>query len=301
MRAAMQHVQHVRSWAAFLKRIEKLRGTGRDLLFRGQSDSRWKLQTTLERLGQENMLVADYFNVAGRIQPAIESVTDRTFEMPPYPELLRRLGEYDAFSLDLTFGRFPGLRYLTYARHTGLPSPLLDWSESPYVAAFFAFASPNPRKRRRSIYMWVAPKFTASGTDRPEFKRIGPYLATHPRHVAQKCQYTVCATFTTSDKQWRFTPQQNALAEDDLQQIWKFTIPSSERLRVLEFLDEFNLHAFSLFGTEDSLMEAMAIREFELRPRIEKMRSEVRTADRPPGNAEGSPSREPATRRGKSR
>lgn len=43
---------------------------------------------------------------------------------------------------------------------------------------------------------------------------------------------------------------------------WKFTIPVTERMRVLAVLDEHNLNAFSLFGSEESLMETLAAREF---------------------------------------
>lgn len=43
---------------------------------------------------------------------------------------------------------------------------------------------------------------------------------------------------------------------------WKFTIPVTERTKVLKRLDEYNLNAFSLFESEESLMETLAVREF---------------------------------------
>jgi hypothetical protein len=49
--------------------------------------------------------------------------------------------------------------------------------------------------------------------------------------------------------------------------LWKFNIPSTERLKVLRLLnDDYNINAFSLFGSEESLMETMALRELDLRP-----------------------------------
>jgi len=44
----------------------------------------------------------------------------------------------------------------------------------------------------------------------------------------------------------------------------KFTIPASEQIKVLTLLDEFNVNSFSLFGSEESLMETLAAREFLL-------------------------------------
>ena len=42
--------------------------------------------------------------------------------------------------------------------------------------------------------------------------------------------------------------------------LWKFTLPASECVRVLKSLDKFNLNAYSLFGSEESLMQTMAMR-----------------------------------------
>lgn len=254
----------VRTWGAFLRRLSAIqKQPGADLLFRGHGDSRWSLQTTLERRNGVNMPVARFFRLAGKIRPVIESFTERTFEVPTYPELEKLLGEYDGFSLALSFGRFPMYSFLIYTRHHGFPSPLLDWTRSPYIAAFFAFADENPRAKGRTIFVWSQSRITSSGTDQPQLKTCGPYVTAHRRHVLQQCEYTVCATYVTKDSEWRFTPQEEALVRDG-HRLWKFTLPSSERPKVLKYLDAFNLNAYSLYGSEDSLMHTLATREFDL-------------------------------------
>jgi len=56
------------------------------------------------------------------------------------------------------------------------------------------------------------------------------------------------------------------IRDDRIQdRLWKFNLPSTERLRVLKVLDEYNLNAISLFGSEESLMETMALRELDYR------------------------------------
>ena len=207
------------------------------------------------------------------------------------PELRKALEEYDGFSLTLTFGPFPAASYLIYTRHHGFPSPLLDWTRSAYIAAFFAFAAEHKQIKRRSIYVWQRAEMRAHGTNEPELHKVGQYVRTHRRHVLQQCNYTICATYSTENKEWRFTPHEEYFTRDTgtlpPDRVWKFNLPSKERLTILKFLDAFNLNAYSLFGSDDSLMETLALRELDLHTRSDAPTSStlappVRAGQAPP-------------------
>ena len=43
------------------------------------------------------------------------------------------------------------------------------------------------------------------------------------------------------------------------------TIPAKERLKVLRFCDKVNLNEFTLFDSEEGLLEMQAMRVFDLR------------------------------------
>jgi hypothetical protein len=47
--------------------------------------------------------------------------------------------------------------------------------------------------------------------------------------------------------------------------LWKFNLPSTERLKVLQLLNDYNLNAFSLFDSEETLLETLWFRELVLR------------------------------------
>jgi hypothetical protein len=68
-------------------------------------------------------------------------------------------------------------------------------------------------------------------------------------------------------EQWRFQSHQRVFDKADPRQdlLWKITIPSEERETVLRVLNDYNLNAFSLFGSEESLVETMWLREYVLR------------------------------------
>ena len=230
-------------------------------LFRGHGSSTWKLETTLERFPGASVRVADYFEKIDWVKSSIESLTSQAWEPIDFPACLDWLRNDLAFTKGL-----PHYEYLVHLRHHGFPSPLLDWSRSPFVAAFFAFKEAPQTGGQVAVYSFM--EYTGgvkSGSNTaPMIYGQGPHVRTHKRHVLQQAQYTICVT--RANEEWYFAPHEDALLNNELftdqDDLWKISLPASLRAEALKQLDQFNLNPFSLFQTEDSLMETMATRAF---------------------------------------
>ncbi len=102
------------------------------LIYRGQSKD-WPLQTTYHRTGYAD-LVSYLDNEIPELEHHINSVSNHP---------------YDSKN-DRSLGAL-----LNLAQHHGYPTPLLDWTKSPYVAAFFAFEKLPPNKKGGRISVFV--------------------------------------------------------------------------------------------------------------------------------------------------
>ena len=219
-------------------------------IFRGHAKASWKLQTTLERFSDRTFNSTDYHRRVQSIRPAVVSLTGENWDVP------------DA----LTARQLPpaGYAFMVYLRHHGFPSPLLDWTRSPFVAGYFAFRSREGQKDGRvAIYSYV--EYTGNGRSfaSTTVHGLGPNLESHRRHDAQHCEYTICwkhvgDTFEYSSHEAAFLDNTS-----DQGELRKYTLPASERGAVLRKLELMNVTAFSLFGSEESLMETLAYQEIE--------------------------------------
>jgi len=246
-----------------------------DPLFRGLGNSDWRLETTLERSNDANPneTLLTYYRKAARTKPAVESLTERSWnEIPEWPEFEHLL--QNSHWIDSILSHNSGIyEYLLYLRHHGFPSPILDWTMSPYVAALFAFDAMHDKATHVLLYVYFRDKMHASGSDAHLFL-VGPYVRTHPRHYLQQSQYSMCVGTVWERRgekvhtDYRFLPHDQVLigsVNEDL--IVKILIPATERKRALMGLDLMGLNPYSVFGSEEALIRTIGRRELFFKER----------------------------------
>ena len=237
------------------------------VLYRGVTDADYPLETTLERRSSKLWTVPSYAQLSLRCAPQITSFSGGGWDLPARQNLDQLLRNQE--------GRFlvniPDSIYSLwiYLRHHGFPSPLLDWTMSPYVAAFFAFANHRGADVGSvAVYAYIEmPEGGKAGADSmSHITVLGPYVKTDKRHFLQQACYTICTKY--ADGAHSFIPHSSnfnrspsrVIPQDSL---FKITIPVTERMTALCALQEMNINRFSLFQTEEALVETLAFDEID--------------------------------------
>ncbi|EIC28615.1 LOW QUALITY PROTEIN: FRG domain protein [Methylomicrobium album BG8] len=107
------------------------------VIYRGQRLASWGLVSSVHRTALVRSIpdlkgYADY--MLPRVHDALEAWVERSWDLK--------------HSLGLA-------EFLAFAQHNGFPTPLLDWTASPYIAAYFAFEGVNhfkPQSERVAIF-----------------------------------------------------------------------------------------------------------------------------------------------------
>ena len=207
------------NWSDFREFTNGFAALGREdrkqFAFRGLPDSRWDLQTTLDRerrFKDDRERNGYYQGLLAEFELEVMKV-DRRSRVPR--------ASTEAFEL--------------VARHHGVPSPFLDWTQSPYIAAYFAFAS-DPEPGGDFVAIWVLDR-NKMPPDDDELRVVDtPSLVRlNRRALLQKGLFLRVQTISRT-------------IEDTLgDALTRVTLPVTARIEALNDLDLMSINATTLF------------------------------------------------------
>ncbi len=216
-------------------------------LFRGQSSNKWCLRTSFHRSGRDNLSKYEAHDVR-QLHRYLSAITKTKFDLKDPMQ---------------------NLAFLNLAQHHGYPTPLLDWSQSPYVAAFFAFRTAaskviNPDDKVRILKFdgpeWhkINPAIRALAPSPPSLVLMEALPFENPRAIPQQSLSTVA---TVDDVETHILDNEIKNGKTYLEVI---DLPTSARREVFSELALMGITAGSLFPGMDGACEALREQNFNL-------------------------------------
>lgn len=228
------------SWHYFFEFLEAavfVPNSKRKYIWRGQRRSDWTLSSSLDRL----------FDAIGLLSGTPETLERKSAE------------HLKAFQFAVRGRRGTNPQTLTendwwaLGQHYGLATPLLDWTRSPFAAAYFAFEEATNPTEFRVIYgldqIAVLQK-SAELADGPSLERGRPPVIEFFDSMADENQRLVSqgGLFTRAPigmpiEEWVV----QAFEGSPIPVLLRIEIPNKDRVAVLSGLDRMNINHLSLF------------------------------------------------------
>ncbi|WP_028865900.1 FRG domain-containing protein [Psychromonas aquimarina] len=230
------------SWVEYKNHVSGLLGKG--YLFRGQQKP-WRLQTTFHRLGRYR--ISEFTNVDVK-------------------QLHQRLCAITPHFFDLNDPQQNGA-FFNLLQHHGYPTPLLDWSYSPFVSAFFAFrdcAKNYSGDEAVRVYLFnydkwkfIFPQITTLDPPFPHLSVTDFIALDNPRMIPQQALTTV----TNLENIEAYLQEKEAETGECF--IEAIDIPANDRELAMKELGYMGITAGSMFPGVDGVCEELRERNFD--------------------------------------
>lgn len=235
------------SWKNFKDIVGNSIESGKKFYFRGQADSSWRLKTTYHRSSEgKGIEMKNYLT---------EIMYDVNYQVSSFDKPVD-------LSNSVEFGSF-----LAKLQHHGFPTPLLDWSLSPYIAAYFAFkgvvSSPSSTDSVSVFIMDIGQWMT-------DLKPINDLLGSE----SFLCDFVPYATGNPRmSRQMGVTTITNVSDLQDFimskgQYLWKYDMPVSERNVVMRELDLMGINDRTMFPDFDGLCKYLKEIHFDNKQKV---------------------------------
>lgn len=234
------------SWSEFKLCVSELSKS--KCLFRGQKEP-WRLRTTFHRRGRYRI---------------------SEFASKDVKQLHQRLSAITSHYFDLSVPDQNGA-FFNLLQHHGYPTPLLDWSYSPYVSAFFAFRNwPIGYSGSENIRIYIFdneawqkryPQIQDLDPPYPHLSVMEFISIDNPRLVPQQAVTTVTNIDDIEDIEAYIIARE---ADGDVKYLKAIDIPASERETAMDDLRFMGITAGSMFPSIEGVCEELRERNFDV-------------------------------------
>ncbi len=240
--------EKVLTWNDYKNWVSDLVKGKKSYYCRGHANETWKLQTSFHREASKNSITLPQYldTIIPEIHYHMSAVQNEIID-------LRKEEEFGAF--------------LALIQHHGFPTPLLDWTLSPYIAAYFAFNEVNdqfPASENVKIYIFDYLNWSTSFQQPLNLRDmtvkyvsvLRPYARYNPRIVSQQGAVTVT---NVDDMEEYIISRSNEVGKTFL---YTALLSVKEKPNILRELNLMGINEMTLFPCIDGICRGLKTQFF---------------------------------------
>jgi hypothetical protein len=228
----------IHSWEDFRRYVRELEHYR--YAYRGQESNKWRLCTAFHRTDRSDLVRFLQVDV-GALQQHLSSLTTHVFNL---------------------LNPIENAAFISLAQHHGYPTPLLDWTYSPFISAYFAFKRAREQKGKVRIFIFDRTQWRQDWNQlqkitpaRPHFSVLDAIAINNLRMVPQQALSTVT---NVEDIEEYISSKERP----DRKYLQAIDLPIEQRSEILTELSIMGINAGSLFPGLDGACDQLKDRFF---------------------------------------